>query len=168
MFVGRAIGPAVGARYEGIEFVVEFLENQDKSLVLDALLLAVERFAAANLSQHVVDLGEREGGMLRLTRFTVRIQLFGDGADFEFEAAGAMRERERIEAAGFYINRVVALTEPSAGTQSPRYMDARRKHPQDVRVFYSYGDELVVRQDRRIEKLEDTMLCGFNRRDVAG
>ena len=81
LLVRKRRRPAIGFEDELIQPLVQFLQDENEALVLDALVFGVEGRARLQLFEPVVHLREREAGMLRLPRLAMRVQLFGDGAD---------------------------------------------------------------------------------------
>jgi hypothetical protein len=66
---------------------VDLAQHSDEALVVDLLLLAGERLAAAELFEHVVNASEGEAGMLLLLPLAVGIETLAEIAD-------ALLERE--------------------------------------------------------------------------
>ena len=103
LLVRKRRRPAIGLEDELIQPLVQFLQDENEALVLDALVFGVEGRARLQLFEHVVHLRERQAGMLRLPRLAVRVQFFGGGADASLDVIAAIGEGKGIEAAGFRI-----------------------------------------------------------------
>ncbi|TXT39357.1 MAG: hypothetical protein FD138_107, partial [Planctomycetota bacterium] len=65
-FIRECDRPAVGIEHGGIQFVVKLFENRDQPLLVNRLLFVVERFAGAELFEHVVHAGHGQPRMGRL------------------------------------------------------------------------------------------------------
>ena len=74
---------------------MQLFDDQDEPLVLDRLVGRLERLAAAQLFQHVVNLGHREVRMLGLPRLAQGVEFLGDCANARFQRRRADRETGR-------------------------------------------------------------------------
>ena len=110
--IRRSVWPAVGGGHGGVEFVVQTFERGNQSPVVDKFFLFRERFPGADFIEDVVKAGERDA-VLGLHLFAVRVQRFRQFADARFLFFPAQRKRKRIKAIRLYINRVVAVSNPS-------------------------------------------------------
>src|SRR5687768_2441404 len=100
------VTPAVGVEYGGIEIIVKLLQDRDETLVVDFLLLGIERLLLTQLPHHIVK--TREGhAVLSLHAFTMCVEIFREGADSLFRLFATQRERKRIEAARLVIDRAI-------------------------------------------------------------
>jgi len=81
---------------------------------------------------------------------------------------GAVGKRERIEAAGFDVYRIIAEAEPTTTSKSINGVEAAAEYAEMEGIIEGEHDQFVVGQDRGIEELENTMFGRFDRRDVPG
>ena len=131
LVVGEVMGEAVGVEDGGVEVGAELFEDGDEAAVVDLLVLGGEGGGGegagvdgAELLQDVVHVGEREVGIFLLLAFAVGVEFFGDLADTLLSFSGAGGEGECFEALGFYIDRIVASTQPTAGSDRPSHVGA--------------------------------------------
>src|SRR5690606_4592303 len=81
VLVAKIDGPAIGLGHGGVDAVVNFLQDADQALLVDNLVLALDRLARAQLFQHVVHLRERELGMLFLSRLAMGVEFLTEVAN---------------------------------------------------------------------------------------
>ena len=104
---------------------MQFLQDENEALILDALVVNGQRLARFQLFEHIVHLRERQARMLRLPRFAMRVQFSSNGTDVALEAIGAIGEGKWIEAARLRVARIIPNAEPPTSTKCPCYVNAR-------------------------------------------
>ena len=124
--------------------------------------------AGAEMVEDVVEAGEGEVRVVGEDALAVGVDGFGGGADAVFLRFGGGGEGEGVEAAGFYVDRIIANAEPAAVRHGPGDMDAAGEDAEGEGVIGTDGDEFVVGDYFGGEELEDAVLGGFNGDDVAG
>ena len=97
----------------------------------------------------------------------VRVQTLRDFADARLLLLRRVRKREGLETAGFVVTRIISDTETTAGRQRPCHMDAAGEHAEHIGVVVRDADKHVVGQHSGIQKLEEAVLGGLDRGDVA-
>jgi hypothetical protein len=90
------------------------------------------------------------------------IEFLGDGTDFLLLDIGGGGEWEGVEATGFRIAWVVANTEPTACAECPNDLKPRAQDTKGIAVVQTDSDKHIVRQNRSIQKLKDTVLSRFD------
>ena len=116
--------PAVGGEHGGVEVIVQLPQHRHQARVVNLLLFRVQGFAGAELLQDVIHARQRQARMLRLHSLAVRVQLFGDLANAVLCRCIAGWERERVEAAGVVVSRIVSDTEVAPRRQRVNDMNA--------------------------------------------
>ena len=106
---GQGGGPVVGGGYGGIELLVQAEHHRGQALLVDGLLFGRgQGLAGAQLLHHVVEVGEREGGVGGLLALAVGVELFGQLPDARLLLGRDLGEGERVETTGFIIHRVIS------------------------------------------------------------
>ena len=115
--VGQVGRPAIGGCNGGIQLVVVIFQDQHQAVVEDAAVLGGEgigRGAGAEFLQHVVEAGQREVRVFGKHAFAVGVKFLGESADALFLQVVGGREGEWVEAAGFYVDGIIALSQASS------------------------------------------------------
>ena len=106
---------------------MQLAQHSDEALGVLGFLFGRERAAFAQRGQHVVQAGERQTrvpGRRRQHALAMLVDLLGELGDALAQQRGQagvfVGEGEGFKAAGFAINRVVAHSQISACSQSPR------------------------------------------------
>jgi hypothetical protein len=102
---GEQFADGVGVKNGMIQFVVQFAEDRDQTLLAGRLLFGIEGFAGAQFFQDIVHPGQGQRRVLRLLTFAVRVELFSQITDAVGDFGGSIREREGFKAAGFVVAR---------------------------------------------------------------
>ena len=92
--VGPPRVPAVGVGHDGVQLVVQLLEDADQPLLVDDALICIEIFATALLLEHVVERGHRQIVVGVQLLLAVRIQLRPEVADWGLLRLGGRREKD--------------------------------------------------------------------------
>src|SRR5690606_15647454 len=69
--LGGEVAPAVGLEHRAVEGVVQFAQHRHQALLVDRAFLGRERFAGAQLFEHVVHAGEGQLGVQGLLALAV-------------------------------------------------------------------------------------------------
>lgn len=166
--LGQIHRPAIGLGHGSVDLVMIVLEDEDETIIAHAFIVASEQRTRLQLLQHIVHLGEGDLRMISLHLLAMRVEPFGEASDAGTRELVGFREWERIEAAGFHINRIPFI-----------HSDFRRvgNIPSEVNSAYQYAEckgiiqceynDLVVREDRLIKELKDTVLCSFDSCNLA-
>ena len=102
-----------------------------------------------------------------LAPFSMSVELLGEEADALALGLGGVGKWEGLEAAGLDVDGVVSEAEPASGCECPCDVNAAGEDTEHESVAGCDVDELVVRQNGRIEEDEESVLGGFDSRDVA-
>ncbi|NJL82239.1 MAG: hypothetical protein HC890_03440 [Chloroflexaceae bacterium] len=103
--------------------------------------------------------------MVRLSALAVRVERFGQRADFRLPGFGGFGEREGIEAAGFVVNG--SILQRSPGREGVGYVDATAEDAQHKGIVQGGDDQAMLGLDPGVEKLKHAMLGRLDGRDVA-
>ncbi len=117
--ITQASRQVVGLQHGRIEMIVQFLQNSHAPARNDIAVFWRQRGRMAHGFQGIVQRGERQVGMVRQHLFARGIELFGKVGDPVAKAIMGVRERERIEAAGFDVDWVIADTRAILPTALP-------------------------------------------------
>lgn len=117
LFIGERDRPAVGVEHGGVEFVVKLFENRDQPLLVNRLLFVVERFAGAELFEHVVHAGHGQPRMGRLLPLPMRAKLLQQFGKLKAKVLRLEFERLVLCVAGL-VMRIVFVAEHSRSATS--------------------------------------------------
>ena len=160
--------PAIGGGDFAIEAVVQVAQEGDSAGVVDVFLRRRERRSGAEGFEDVVEAGHGELVVDVEADAAQGVEFLGQGGDGGTLLWGGEGERERVEAAGLVVARVVADAEPAAGGERPLHVDAGGEDAEVEGVVGGDADEHVVGDDGSREEAERAMFRRFDGCDEAG
>ena len=90
----------------------------------------------------------------------VSVEVFGEGADALLLQVVGGRKGKRVKAAGFCVD--WPIFQRATLRQSPSNVMSAGESAKCKGVVRSNGHQPVIRQNSRVEELENTMLCRFD------